>query len=59
MKTTFLARLAILLLITSALSGCLLVPVDEGVRGGGSNDRGHGGDRGEHRGDRGGNQEHR
>lgn len=57
MKTTFLARLAILLLITSALSGCLLVPLDEGGRGGGSHDRGHGGDRGDHRGDRDGNQD--
>jgi hypothetical protein len=43
METTFIARLAILLLITSALSGCLLVPGDDGMRGGGSHESGRGG----------------
>lgn len=58
MKTTYLARLAILLLITSALSGCLLVPVDDGMRSGSSHHNDRGGDRdGNRDGNRGGNRE--
>lgn len=48
MKKTFLARLAMLLLTTAMLSGCLLVPVDDGYRRGDSYDR----DRGDHHGER-------
>jgi hypothetical protein len=48
MKKSLLVRLGILFLTMSTLSACLLVPVDEGNRGGGHQGR----DRGEHRGDR-------
>jgi len=51
MKKTLLLGIAVLLLITSTLSGCILVPVDDGHRRGGGEDH-HRGDRGEHRGDR-------
>jgi hypothetical protein len=47
MKKTLLVRLAILLLTITALSGCLLVPVDDGYRDGGSHPRDRGGHRGE------------
>lgn len=53
MKKTLLVGIAIMLLIISTLSGCILVPVDDGYgRGGGGGDDHHRGDRGEHRGDR-------
>ena len=42
MKKTLLVGMAILLLTISALSGCILVPVDDGYRGGNSQGRGHG-----------------
>jgi hypothetical protein len=47
MKKTLLVKMAIMALTISALSGCLLVPVDDGY------DRGdyHGRDRGGHHGD--------
>ncbi|MDU0458722.1 MAG: hypothetical protein RW306_08310 [Geobacteraceae bacterium] len=48
MNKSFLVRLAILLVAITTLSGCLLVPVDDGFRDGDSRHR----DRGEHRGDR-------
>jgi hypothetical protein len=41
MKTTLFIRLAILLLTFSTLSGCLLIPIDDGHRNGGSYDRGY------------------
>lgn len=48
MKKSILARLALLLLATLMLSGCLLIPVDDGYRDGSYRGRDHG----EHRGDR-------
>jgi len=45
MNKSLLARLVILFLTTSALSACLLVPVEDGRRGGGYHDGGRGGDR--------------
>lgn len=51
MKKTLVAGIAILLLMISTLSGCILVPVDDGYRRGGGEDH-HRGDRGERRGDR-------
>lgn len=45
MKTTFIARAAILILITSALSGCILVPVDDGMSRGSSHGNSRDGDR--------------
>ena len=48
MNKSLLVRLAILLVTISTLSGCLLVPIDDGFRDGDSRPR----DRGEHRGDR-------
>ena len=47
MKKTFLVRVAILFLTLSTLSGCILVPMDDGRRGGGY----QGGDRGGHHGE--------
>lgn len=52
MKTSYLVRVAILLLIASSLSGCLWV-ADDGYYGRGGGGGGHHrGDRGEHHGDR-------
>lgn len=48
MKRSFPVRLAILLLATSMLAGCILVPVDDGYRGGDYQERG----RGDHHGER-------
>lgn len=48
MKKTLLVGMAILMLVASTLSGCLLVPVDDGYRGDNHRDR----DRGVHRGER-------
>lgn len=47
METSYLYRLAILIMTMSMLSGCLLIPVDDGYRGGDYHERGHGGHRGE------------
>ena len=48
MNTSRLVRLAILLLTILTLSGCILVPVDDGYHRGGSYER----DRREHEGER-------
>ncbi len=48
MKKTFLVRVAILFLTISTVAGCILVPMDEGRRGGGYEGR----DRGDHHGER-------
>lgn len=47
MKKALLVRLVILLLTTTALAGCILVPVDDGYRGGDYHERGRGGHHGE------------
>ena len=47
MKTTIVAKLAILLLATSTITGCLLVPLDDGGHHGNNQER----SRGEHRSD--------
>ena len=52
MKKSYLVRVAILLLITSSLSGCLWVVEDDGYGHGGGGGGHHRGDRGEHHGDR-------
>jgi hypothetical protein len=52
MKKALLVRLAILLLVTATMSGCLWVVDDEGYGGGGGGHRGGGHGGGEHRGDR-------
>ncbi|MDA8431153.1 MAG: hypothetical protein M0T70_18010 [Geobacteraceae bacterium] len=53
MKKTLLVRLALLLLIASTLSACILLPPDEVFRDGGGrgehHDRGGHGDRGDRR----------
>jgi len=48
MKKSLLVRLAIMFLVTLTLSGCILVPIDDGYHRGDS----HGG------GDRGGHKDH-
>ena len=45
MKKSLLVGMAILMLIASTLSGCLLVPVDDGYRGENHHRGGHGGER--------------
>jgi hypothetical protein len=53
MKNSLVVRVAILLLMASALSGCLWVVEDDyGHGGGGGGHHGKGHDNGEHRGDR-------
>jgi hypothetical protein len=47
MKKSLLVGMAIMLLITSTLSGCILVPVDDGYRGENHHERDRGGQRGE------------
>jgi hypothetical protein len=47
MKKSLLAGLAILLLATTTLPGCILVPVDDGYNRGESHER----ERGDHHGD--------
>jgi hypothetical protein len=43
MKKSLLVRLAILLLVTTTLSGCIWAIEDDGYRGDGGGGRGHGG----------------
>lgn len=47
MKKSLLVGMAVLLLITSTLSGCILVPEDDGYRGENHHERDRGGHRGE------------
>lgn len=51
MKKSLLVRLILLCLTSTALAGCILVPVDDGYRGGGYYERGHGGRHGGRHGD--------
>lgn len=48
MNRSRLVRLAVWLLAISVLSSCILVPVDDGYRRGGSYERDRGDHRGEH-----------
>lgn len=41
MKKALFVKIALLLLIATTLSGCILVPVDDGYRRGGNRDRGY------------------
>lgn len=43
MRKSISIRLVVLVLSTLTLAGCILVPVDDGYRGGDYHERGHGG----------------
>jgi hypothetical protein len=45
MKKPLLVGMAILMLVASTLTGCLMVPVDDGYRGDNHHRGGHDGDR--------------